>query len=134
MQGITVNTIVDFGSEYDGRNRKRAKDKEKDREDKGRLPRITRLMALAIYLQEMLDKGDIKDQAEIARLGHVTRARVTQIMNLKFLAPDIQEDIRFLPNTVKGRDPIPEGKLRLIVKELCWNRQRTLWKELKSRI
>ena len=60
MQGITVNTIVDFGSEYDNRNRKRAKDEEKDRVDKGRLPRITRLMALAIYLQEMIEKGKIK--------------------------------------------------------------------------
>src|SRR3712207_3152134 len=34
---------------------------------------------------------------KVARLGHVTRARVTQIMNLLNLAPDIQEAILFLP-------------------------------------
>lgn len=50
--------------------------------------------------------------AGLARLGHVTRARVTQIMNLLNLAPDIQEEILFLPRTLKGRDPIRERHLR----------------------
>jgi hypothetical protein len=58
-----------------------------------RIPRITRLMALAIKFQDMIDRGEVKDYADLARLGYVTRARVTQIMNLTLLAPDIQEQI-----------------------------------------
>jgi len=58
-----------------------------------RIPRITRLMALAIKFQDMVDRGEVRDYAEIARLGYVTRARMTQIMNLLNLAPDIQEQI-----------------------------------------
>lgn len=58
-----------------------------------RIPRIARLMALAIKFQDMVDRGEVRDYAEIARLGYVTRARLTQIMNLLLLAPDIQEDI-----------------------------------------
>ncbi len=53
-----------------------------------RIPRITRLMALAIKFQEMIDRGEVKDYADLARLGHVTRARITQIMNLLKLAPE----------------------------------------------
>ncbi len=55
-----------------------------------RIPRITRLMALAIKFQDMIDRGEVKDYADLARLGLVTRARVTQIMNLLNLAPDLQ--------------------------------------------
>lgn len=57
---------------------------------KGRLPRITRYMALAIYYEDLIRQGHVHDYAEIAALGHVTRARVTQIMNLRLLAPDLQ--------------------------------------------
>ena len=70
----------------------------------GRVPRISRLMALAIKFDEMIRSGEVKDQAELARLGHVSRARLSQIMNLLNLAPDIQEAILFLPPTVEGRD------------------------------
>jgi hypothetical protein len=55
-----------------------------------RIPRITRLMALAIKFQDMVDRGEVRDYADLARLGYVTRARITQIMNLLNLAPDIQ--------------------------------------------
>ncbi len=62
---------------------------------KGRLPRITRYMALAIYYEDLIRQGQVHDYAEIATLGHVTRARVTQIMNLRLLAPDLQERLLF---------------------------------------
>jgi len=55
----------------------------------GREPRVSRLMALALHLDEMLRAGTFASYAEVARLGHVTRARVCQIMNLVNLAPDI---------------------------------------------
>jgi len=55
----------------------------------GTIPRISRLMALAIRFDRLIKSGEVTDQADIARLGHVSRARVTQIMNLLLLAPDI---------------------------------------------
>ena len=67
---------------------------------------------------------------DLARLGSVIRARVTQIMNLLQLAPDIQEAILFLPRTVKGRDPIRERHIRPIATELDWRRQRECWGRL----
>lgn len=54
-------------------------------------------MALAIRLEGSISEGIVADQAELARRGHVTRARLTQIMNLLGLAPEIQEEILFLP-------------------------------------
>jgi hypothetical protein len=60
----------------------------------------------------------------------VRRARVTQIMNLLQLAPEIQEAILFLPRTTKGRDPIREIMVRPIAAEPGWRKQRRLWKQL----
>jgi len=97
----------------------------------GNVPRISRLMALAIRFQHLIRNGEVEDYADIARLGHVTRARVTQIMNLLNLAPDIQEEILFLPRTVSGRDPITERDVRPIVAEMDWNKQRTMWNRLR---
>jgi hypothetical protein len=71
--------------------------------ESGRVPRVARLMALAIRCEGLIRDGVIENYTEIGRLGHVTRARVTQIMNLLHLAPDIQEEILFLPRTERGR-------------------------------
>lgn len=60
------------------------------------LPRITRLMALAVKCQGLVDRGEVRDYAELATLGYVTRARITQIMNLSLLAPDLQEALLFI--------------------------------------
>ena len=75
------------------------------------ITRIARLMALAIRFEGLLRDGTIRDYAELARRGHVTRARMTQIMKLLDLAPDIQEQILFLP-PIKG---LNERNLRPIV-------------------
>ena len=94
----------------------------------GRVPKLARLMALAIKFQGMLERGEVKDQAELARVGHVTRARVTQIMNLLMLAPDIQEEILFLPPVVDGRDPVKEWQVRAIAAKPRWEEQRRRWR------
>ena len=49
---------------------------------RGRVPRISRLMALALRLDELVRTGVVADYAELARLGHVSRARISQILNL----------------------------------------------------
>lgn len=100
------------------------------RVESGRVPRIARLMALAIRLERLLADGVARDYADLARLGGVTRARLTQIMNLTLLAPDIQEALLFLPRTLRGRDPIAEPQIRPIAAIPGWRKQRKLWREL----
>jgi alkylated DNA nucleotide flippase Atl1 len=98
----------------------------------GRVPRIARLMALAIHLQKLIDAGAVRDYAEIARLTGLTRARVTQIMNLTLLAPGIQEEILFLPRVQNGHDPIAERNIRKITAEPIWINQKPLWEEVNT--
>ncbi|MGB0716812.1 MAG: hypothetical protein ACPGXK_13095 [Phycisphaerae bacterium] len=98
----------------------------------GSIPRVSRLMALAIRFDELIRNGEVADYAELARLGHVTRARVTQIMNLLNLAPDIQEEILFMPRTTKGRDKVGERDVRPICQILDWNNQRSCWQTLRT--
>jgi len=98
----------------------------------GNIPRISRLMALAIRFDGLLRDGVARDYADLARLGGVTRARLTQIMNLLNLAPDIQEEILFLPRTVKGSDIICERNLRPLAATADWRKQRRLWSELAA--
>lgn len=93
----------------------------------GRIPRVTRLLALAHRFEQMIRDGEVRDYAELARLGHVTRARLTQIMNLLSLAPDIQEEILFLPAVGAGNDPICERQARAIVALADWHKQRRNW-------
>lgn len=96
----------------------------------GNLPRVTRLMALAIRFDQLIRDGEVRDLADIARLGHITRARVTQIMNLLHLAPDIQEALLALPRVEQGRDPITERDLRPIAAIVDWRKQRRAWEQL----
>ena len=96
----------------------------------GKVPRIARLMALAIHCDELIQQGAITDQSELARFGQVTTARTTQIMSLLALAPDIQEAILFLPRTTQGRDVIKESDVRPIATVPDWRKQRRLWATL----
>jgi len=90
------------------------------------IPRIARLMALAIRFEGLLRDETIRDYAELARLGRVTRARMTQIMKLLDLAPDIQEQILFLP----GITGLNERNLRPIVSQIDWNEQRRMFQKI----
>jgi hypothetical protein len=93
-----------------------------------RIPHVTRLMALAIKLQEMIDRGEIQDYVDIARLGYITRARASQIMNLTLLAPDIQEELLFLEGSTEGSG-IKEHDIRRIAGVSAWSDQRRLWSQ-----
>ena len=100
----------------------------------GRVPRISRLMALAIRFDRMLKRGVVRDYADLARLGLVSKPRVTQIMNLLLLAPDIQEELLFLPRNTNSKDPITERHVRAITKVSKWDKQRMMWIKLKERL
>lgn len=95
-----------------------------------RIPRISRLMALAIRFEQLIRDGVVKDQADLARLAQITRARVTQIMDLLLLAPEIQEEILFLPASEWGREPITERDLRPTSALTNWRMQRSMWAKL----
>jgi len=96
----------------------------------GRVPRVTRLLAVAIRCEQLLAAGVIANYAALAQLGHVSRARVTQIMNLLLLAPDIQEALLFLPRTERGRDSIHLRQLQRLALVADWKEQRKLWQAL----
>lgn|GEM_PF-352943 len=104
-------------------------DSERRREpvEPGNVPRVSRLMALAVKFDGLIRRGEVEDYATLARLGHVTPARITQIMSLLNLAPDIQEAILFLPRTARGHDPITERNIRAIASIAEWDRQREAW-------
>jgi hypothetical protein len=93
----------------------------------GRVPRVARLMALALRFDGLVRSGAVQDYAALARLGHVTRARVSQIMNLLNLAPDLQEALLFLPRTERGRAPLILRDLQPIASTPDWKKQRKLW-------
>ena len=98
----------------------------------GRVPRIARLMALALRFEQLVRSGAVRDYAELARLGQVSRARITQITSLLHLAPDIQEEILFLPRVHSGRDRIHLDDLQAVTALLAWQEQRRRWKEMQG--
>ena len=89
-------------------------------------------MALALRFDEQIRRGVVASYSELAELGHVTRARISQIMNLLNLAPEIQEALLFLPRTERGRDAIHLRQLQRIASTVEWRRQRRMWGELAT--
>ena len=75
----------------------------------------------------------MKDYAELARLGPVSPARITQIMNPLNLAPDIQEAILFLPGEGPAGQSMRETSVRSLSAEVIWSRQREQWKKWSAR-
>jgi len=97
----------------------------------GRAPRVARLVALAHKLEALVRFGEVKDYVELARLGHVSPARVAQIIILGQLAPEIQEYLLFL--TAEHAGLIGELQLREVARELHWDRQRARFQKLLRR-
>jgi hypothetical protein len=77
--------------------------------------------------------GVVKDYAELVRLGKLTRARISQIMALTTLAPDIQEAVLHLPRVVRGREPILMRDLLHITLHAGWRHRRECWAQLSCR-
>src|SRR5688572_8203839 len=119
--GPTVEFRVSF---------KRRRDSRRIRPDLCRVPRIARLLALAHKLDAAIRAGEIRNWADIATLGSITRARASQIAGLLNLCPSIQEALLLMPPTTSGRDQITERSIRRISNERSWRRQRLLWRQL----
>jgi hypothetical protein len=97
-----------------------------------RVPRLARLMALALRCEGLVRSGQVKNLAELARLGHVSRARISQVMSLVQLAPDLQEELLFRSRPPRGRDPWHLRLLLPIAAELNWQEQRRRWRLLPT--
>ncbi len=100
----------------------------------GRVPRVSRFMALALRFAEYLRTGQVHSYAELARLGRVSRPRISQILNLLNLAPDIQEALLMLPRTEQGRDAMILRALQPIASTPEWTAQRRLWGRIERRL
>ncbi|MBA3482969.1 MAG: hypothetical protein H0T51_14260 [Pirellulales bacterium] len=95
------------------------------------VPRVAKLMALAICFDHLIREGVVKDQAELALRGRVTRARLTQIMDLSSLAPQIQLQLLNL----EGREAqgLSERRLRSVTALTDWDCQLEAWHEILAR-
>ncbi|PQO28519.1 hypothetical protein DTL21_28375 [Bremerella cremea] len=126
---LTAKRKLHFNTDSRGRKRIDREPKPKPVVPQGRVPRVSKLLALAIHFQQLLDDRVVADQSDLAWLSQVTQPRITQIMNLLMLSPEIQEEILQLPKVVEGKDPIHEKLLRPIAAEVCFRKQFELWQK-----
>jgi DNA invertase Pin-like site-specific DNA recombinase len=98
-----------------------------------RVPRIARLLALALKFEELIGSGVVSNYAELAQVGRVSRSRITQMTSLLNLAPDIQEEILFLRPEEAAQFRISEPSVRRLSATLGWNQQREQWRTLRPR-
>ena len=127
---LTIEVPVSFPHPGRGAHTRRPSSADRVSLPSGRVPRVARLMALALRLDELVRTGQVANYSALASLGHVSRARISQILNLLHLTPDIQEALLFLPPTQRGRDPIILADLMPIAASFDWRKQRRLWRKL----
>jgi hypothetical protein len=94
--------------------------------------RVGQMLAIAHAMRQLFDEGLVREYAELAAILGVTRPRVTQLLDLTLLAPDIQEEILFGYST-SGREHVSEKALRGVVRALRWSDQRRKWEILRAR-
>jgi hypothetical protein len=97
-----------------------------------KLPRITHTVARAILFEQAITKGEAADFADLARLTGTTRERVSQVMKMMWLAPDIQEEILRLPPARRGTFTVTVPEIAVIADAVMWAEQRELWQKLKD--
>lgn len=89
--------------------------------------KVARMLALAHHLQRLIDQGLVADRAALARKLGLTRARVTQLLDLLLLAPDLQVVVLNL-EAIDGVEPMTERQLRTVAHWGFWATQRTSWR------
>ncbi len=114
------------------RPRRGNQDKKETVVPRGRLPRIAEVLALAISFDDLIRRGLAKDHSDLARLGCISKERISQVMRLIWLAPDIQQEILTLPRTPRGRFLVGEVALRTIATKMSWGEQREAWGQMQD--
>ena len=92
--------------------------------------RVAVMLALAHKIQDAIDRGVVRDRAEVARRLGLTRARVTQIMDLTLLAPDLQGQLLEV-ESLDGVEPLHERTVRTMLRSPAWAEQRDVWRRLR---
>ena len=92
--------------------------------------RVARMLALAHHFDAAIRSGTLDGPRDAGRRIGITESRVTQLLTLLTLAPDIQEDVLFLEVAV-GRQPFTESKLRKVARVKSWSEQRRLYARLR---
>jgi len=105
---------------------------EQDQKLGGRTPHVSRLVALAIKFQSLVSSGTVRNYRGLAEVGHVSRPRLSQIMKLAQLAPEIQEKLLFLPPTFEGPDRVFERHLRFLASVIDWEKQKELFRSFEA--
>lgn len=88
--------------------------------------RVARVLAFAHRIEAAIARGEYRDRADASRQLGFARARLTQLMDLMLLAPDIQERILF-SEAVDGVEPMTERGLRTVLCSGSWAAQRGRW-------
>ena len=127
--GVHREYAVSFSKVQHGRRQIASSKRPSRPKPIGRVPRVARMLALAHHFDRLITQGVVKDYADIARLTQLSRARMTQIMTLKFLAPEIQEEIAWLPNS-HGKDRVLEKDVRRVAMVVDWDEQVQYWQRL----
>lgn len=99
---------------------------------RAKLPRITHTVARALMFENAIANGEAADHADLARLTATTRERVSQVMKMMRLAPDIQDEILRLPPVRRPQRAITVPEVTAIAEEILWDDQRESWRKLKQ--
>jgi hypothetical protein len=93
-------------------------------------PRAARMLAVAHALSDVIAQG-AASRGELARALEMSCGRLSQLLDLVLLAPDIQEELLFMM-AAPGADPVPERSLRYVMRPLAWTEQRRRWAALRA--
>ena len=99
---------------------------------RAKLPRITHTVARALMFEHAIANGEATDFADLARLTATTRERISQVMKMMRLAPDIQDEILRLPPVRRPQRAITVPEVEVIAEEVLWDDQRESWRKLKQ--
>ena len=91
-------------------------------------PHLRRSLILAYDIQTLLRSGKAASLTQVGKWLNMTHSRISQLMTLLLLAPDIQEEIVFdKTGKVNG---LTERHIRLIPVEADWQKQQELWQQV----
>lgn len=85
------------------------------------VPRVARMLALAYFIEKTIEDGTLADYAHAARVLQLSRARLSQVLNLKLLAPSIQAQI------LTGEIQTWERVLRKVLQTPVWKEQEEIF-------
>ncbi|ACY13371.1 hypothetical protein [Haliangium ochraceum] len=92
--------------------------------------RVAQMLAFAHRVDGEVERGEFESRSAAARHYGMTTGRITQLMSLLWLSPEIQEDVLFLA-AIDGREPVSGQALEKIARVVDWSEQRRGWDELR---